>query len=129
MTRDLETGNPQIDHEHRELFLKLNAFLEACSMGKGRAEIAKTIEFLLHYTHSHFSHEEQLQQAKRYPNYLSHKRFHDNFILTLERLADDIDKNGVCISTVGRINMEVGSTLVNHIKTEDVLMAKFIRDH
>lgn len=129
MTRDLETGNTQIDHEHRELFLKLNAFLEACSHGKGRAEIAETVQFLRNYTRSHFSHEEQLQKAKNYPNYNNHKKFHDNFILTLERLATDIDVNGVCISTVGRINMEVGSTLVNHIKTEDVLMAKYIRDH
>lgn len=129
MTKDLETGNTQIDHEHRELFVKLNAFLEACSQGKGKAEIVKTVEFLRNYTHSHFAHEEVLQKEKHYPNYPSHKKFHDDFIRTLDQLAYDIENNGICISTVGRINMEVGSILVNHIKMEDVRMAKFIREH
>lgn len=129
MTKDLETGNTQIDQEHRELFVKLNAFLEACSMGKGKAEISKTVEFLRHYTHSHFAHEEVLQQEKNYPNYKAHKQFHDGFIRTLDKLAEDIENNGINISTVGRINMEVGSILVNHIKMEDVRMAKYIREH
>ena len=36
---DLLTGNIQIDTEHQELIRAINDLLDACSKGKGRAEL------------------------------------------------------------------------------------------
>ena len=57
---DLLTGNTQIDTEHKELIKAINDLLEACSKGKGRAEIEKTVKFLSSYTKTHFTNEIQI---------------------------------------------------------------------
>ena len=36
-TKELETGNRIIDNEHSELLNAVNALLDACGEGKGRA--------------------------------------------------------------------------------------------
>ena len=43
LTKDLETGNRIIDNEHRELLNAVNALLDACSAGKGRAQVLSLI--------------------------------------------------------------------------------------
>ena len=43
LTKDLETGNRIIDNEHRELLNAVNALLDACSAGKGRAQVSSTV--------------------------------------------------------------------------------------
>ncbi|MDO7203590.1 hemerythrin domain-containing protein [Paraclostridium bifermentans] len=55
-TDDLLTGNIQIDTEHKELIKAINDLLEACSKGKGRAELEKTCKLLSSYTRTHFGH-------------------------------------------------------------------------
>ena len=41
LTKDLETGNPIIDKEHRELLQAVNKLLVACGEGKGLSTWAK----------------------------------------------------------------------------------------
>ena len=50
-TKDLETGNIQIDNEHKQLVKAADELVMACSLGKGRQEIGKSIEFLSNYIH------------------------------------------------------------------------------
>lgn len=49
MTKDLETGNTLIDSEHRQLFDMVNKLQDACSQGKGRAQIESSVKFLMDY--------------------------------------------------------------------------------
>ncbi len=42
----LETGNVNIDIQHKKLVEALNKLLEACSKGQGRSELKKVTEFL-----------------------------------------------------------------------------------
>lgn len=78
-TKDLETGNPLIDSEHRQLIDAVNNLLAACSTGKGRAELANTAKFLQDYTAKHFGDEEKLQLQNQYPDYVNHRRYHEEF--------------------------------------------------
>ena len=55
-TKDLETGNAQIDREHQELIRALNDLFAACSVGNGRSELSRTLDFLEQYTKTHFQH-------------------------------------------------------------------------
>ncbi len=128
VTKDMETGNQQIDKEHVELFSKINDFMEACGQGKGRDEILQTVDFLRKYTRTHFTNEERLQQMSGYPHLASHKAFHDQFISNLETIAQKIQSEGVSVSLVGSINIQLGSALIAHIKTEDVKLAKFVKE-
>lgn len=129
LTKDIETGNKRIDSEHVELFAKINDFMESCNKGKGKDEIAKTVDFLRKYTKTHFAFEENLQKSNNYDRYNVHKAFHDQFIKNLDDIAKSISQDGVTPSIVGKINIQVGTSLIAHIKTEDVKLAKFIKEN
>ena len=126
-TKDLETGNAQIDREHQEPIRALNDLLAACSVGKGRSELSRTLDFLEQYTRTHFQHEETLQLQSRYPDYAAHKKLHEGFVRTVGNLSAKLKAEGPTIQLVGEINQQLGNWLVNHIKKEDVKVARHIQ--
>jgi len=129
LTKDLVTGNAMIDRQHQQLLDAINELLDACSKGQGRAEISKTLEFLNGYVEKHFSDEQDLQLKYHYPEYEKHKKFHDEYKKTIHDLKDELAKEGTNIALVAKVNTSIAGWLVNHIKREDVKMAKFIREH
>ena len=118
--KNLETGNILIDQQHKQLIDAINNLLQACSTGKGRAEIAKTTKFLYDYTQKHFRDEERLQMQYRYPDYPNHKRYHHEFEQVVKDLAMQLQKEGPTIALVGKINTAIGGWLLNHIQREDI---------
>lgn len=125
-TKELETGNIQIDTEHKQLIKAINDLLEACSSGKGRNEVIRTVDFLSQYTKTHFAHEQVLQQKSHYPDFVNHKKYHEDFIKVVDGIAVRLRAEGATIQLVGEVNMQVGNWLINHIKREDVKVAKHI---
>ena len=77
--KSLETGNFTIDEQHKSIIKAINDLLEACSQGKGRVEVEKTLIFLKDYVVKHFNDEEKLQIKSNYPGYKEHKEIHDSF--------------------------------------------------
>lgn len=127
-TKDLETGNASIDSEHRQLIQAINDLLKACSSGKGRDELAKTTRFLSDYTAKHFAHEEMLQKQSKYPDYINHRRYHENFKKVVADLCGRLDKEGPTIALVGQVNTAIAGWLVNHIKQEDTKLAAHLKN-
>lgn len=125
---DLLTGNMQIDTEHKELIKAINDLLDACSMGKGRAELEKTVKFLSSYTKTHFAHEEVLQMKYNYPDYNNHKKYHKHFVEQVENIHKKLLTEGSNIVLVGEINSKVGNWIISHIKREDVKVAQHIKN-
>lgn len=126
-SNDLLTGNMQIDTEHKELIKAINDLLEACSKGKGRAELERTVKFLSSYTKTHFAHEEALQVKYNYPDYNNHKKYHKHFVEQVENIHKKLLAEGSNIVLVGEINSKVGNWIINHIKREDVKVAQHIK--
>lgn len=126
-TKKLETGNPTIDKEHRELIDAVNKLFDACSEGKGRTSMDETIKFLNNYVNRHFSHEEQLQQQSGYPGITAHKAFHKQYKQTLEEITARISVSGSTIVELGKLNAHV-SILISHINTEDKKLATFLNN-
>jgi hemerythrin len=122
------TGNTTIDSEHKQLFKAIDDLLAACSSGRAKEQVAKTMAFLKDYTAKHFAHEEQLQQKSRYPDYINHKKIHDGFQKYVAELSERLYKEGPTIAIVGAVNMNVGDWLVKHITREDIKIAKHIKD-
>ena len=125
LTKDLETGNTIIDGEHRELFGAVNALMDACSSGKGRAAISPTVKFLLDYVDKHFGHEEQLQMKAGYPGLAAHKAFHQNYKAQLKEIASRIP-DMPSIADLSKLNSHI-ALLVTHIRTEDKKLGSFLR--
>lgn len=126
-SKELETGNAQIDAEHKNLIQASNNLLAACANGQGRAELNKTMDFLQEYTKTHFSHEEALQLKFKYPDYANHKKLHQSFIRTVADVSTRLKAEGPTVQLVGEINRMLGGWLINHIKREDVKVAKHIQ--
>lgn len=124
-SQDLETGNAQIDAEHRQLIQATNRLLEACAAGKGQQELHATVDFLRQYTLTHFLHEEALQLDYNYPDYPNHKHLHEVFLESVEELATHLYEDGPSAELVTEINRRLAGWLLNHIKTEDIKVAQY----
>lgn len=125
-TKDLETGSPVIDQEHRELLGAVNRLMDECSKGKGRTALEPALKFLLDYVDKHFAHEEQLQTANSYPGLAAHRQFHENYKRQLKQAAAKIPATGPSIADLAALNQLIG-VLVSHIRTDDKKLGAFLK--
>jgi hemerythrin len=123
----LETGHEKIDNQHRQLIAALNSIIEASRDGRGSDEIFKTLDFLTGYTIMHFADEEKLQVQYDYPDYLIHKRYHNDFKVTIGKLTQRLVKEGPTEDMVHAVTTAVGDWLLNHIKGDDFRMAAYVK--
>jgi len=123
----LETGYDKIDNQHKQLIATVNNLMEASARGRGDVAVLETLDFLTAYTIKHFADEEQLQIDYDYPDYLNHKRIHDEFRVTVEDLSKRVTKEGPTTEIINIVSSTVGSWLLNHIKGDDFRMATFVK--
>ena len=123
----LETGNEYIDGHHKELIAAINNITEAHRLGKGRDEIAKTIDFISDYTVMHFTAEEKLMVQYGFPEFSAHKGYHDEFKETVKNLTRRFVKEVSIDEYISLVIFTLGDWLFSHIKGEDFRMAAFIK--
>ena len=123
----LETGYEKVDKQHKQLIAALNAIISASREGKGSEEIFKTLDFLTGYTVMHFSDEEKLMLQNDYPDYLIHKRYHDEFKETVGELTQRVISEGATEEMIGIVTTAIGEWLLNHIRGDDFRMAAFVK--
>jgi len=126
-TQDLSVGVDIIDEQHRELFRKINALLEACQAGQGKQAIVEVIQFLEDYVIAHFQMEEQCMVANEYPYYSAHKELHDKFMQDFYDLKERFRTEGANITLLSLTNRVVVEWLVNHIGKVDKALGEFLR--
>lgn len=127
VTKDLETGHPLIDTEHRQLFAAINNLMDACAQGKGRTQIIDTAKFLNDYVKKHFNDEEQLQVQTKYPGYTTHKQFHEKYKMDLMQVTNTLNTQGANLATLNQVNQTIG-VLVTHIRMEDKKLAAHVKN-
>ena len=123
----LETGYEKVDNQHRQLVSAVNNLMEASTSGKGDRAVMETLDFLTGYTIKHFADEEQLQVDYEYPDYLNHKRIHDDFKVKVGELTQRVIKEGPTVELIDTVSTAIGSWLLNHIKGDDFRMAAFVK--
>jgi hemerythrin len=123
----LETGHKNIDKQHKQLIEALNNIIDASQQGKGSEEIFKTLDFLTGYTVMHFITEEKFMVDYNYPDYLMHKRYHDEFKETVGELTKRLFKEGPTRELVGITTTSIGNWLLNHIMGDDFRMAAYVK--
>lgn len=127
LTKALETGNHVIDTQHRTWIENLNKVLEDCKEGNARKNMQSNLLFLRDYTAKHFNDEEQLQQQYKYPDYITHKQYHNAFKKVLDNILEEFNRTGPSIVLTGRINRELGDWFMNHIQREDFKLVAHIK--
>ena len=68
---------PEIDAQHKRLFVLAGELHTALAQGKGKAVLEQSLARLVDYTKTHFATEEQLMRRYNYPEGPLHKAQHD----------------------------------------------------
>ena len=123
----LETGHAKVDNQHKQLISALNSLIDASRQDKSKEEIFKTLDFLTGYTIMHFSTEEKLMVQYSYSDYTIHKRYHDDFKVTVGKLTQRLNDEGPSEALIGEVTTIIGNWLLNHIKGDDFRMASYIQ--
>ena len=123
----LETGYEKVDNQHKQLVAAVNNLMDASAKGRGDKAVLETLDFLTGYAVKHFADEEQLQIDYEYPDYLNHKRLHDEFKAVVGNLTKRVMEKGPTIEMIDIVSSTVGGWLLNHIKGDDFRMAAFIK--
>ena len=125
--KSLETGHEKIDEQHKQLFETLDTIIEETEQGRGKDEIYKTLDFLNQYTIMHFMTEEKLQKESEYPDYPTHKKYHDDFRATVKELTNTLIEKGPHKELIDNAVKTVGDWLITHIKINDIKLGAYLK--
>ncbi len=117
-TPNLETGDPDIDNHHQELF-QLTAMLDDAIRSQSVEKLDSIISFLEHYVIEHFCEEETLMETHRYAFYDHHKAEHEVFKAHVSELRK-IYLEGISLTHVIFAIRKILDKLVYHIRTVDI---------
>jgi len=126
-----ELGVPQIDAQHKELFRRVEAFLQVLRSGDSWdekvAKVNETLEFMKGYVVEHFHDEEEYQLSIDYPGYEAHKQIHIgmvDYVLEFSRQYEQSNNNELLIQQFGG---KLLAWLINHVAAEDQRIADYAK--
>ncbi len=125
-SEELESGNAQIDEDHKKLLDYINTLYHHIKEGTDRAVVENTFKDLKDYTRDHFSSEEKIMEQVGYPDLAAHKIEHADFIKRVQVSFDDYhqsDSEHVSVELIGLL----ASLWQNHIGTTDKAFAQFMK--
>jgi len=126
--RSYETGNEQVDKEHKEIFRMVEELI-ANFDDSSPAEVDKTINYLAEYTVDHFKHEEAIMEESQYPQLDEHKKQHDDFVLEVLDLQKRVQKRAnESINSID-VKVVIANWLVDHVLGSDKEMADYHRKY
>jgi len=124
----LETGVVEIDEQHRLIFRKADAVLEAVAAGQGGPEVRRTIQFLADYAALHFQTEERYMRAAGYPDVDAHAEIHQRINRRIEEVAVEFASQGATEALVADLDAMMRGWLTMHIMEKDRAVAGWIRE-
>ena len=125
----LLTGVDEIDAQHRELFDRIRALLEASRNRRSREEVIRLLEFLGGYVIEHFASEERRMEEAGYPKIEGHRAEHRQFVKELEILRLELKSEGPSALFVIRVGNRVTEWLREHIYRTDRMLGEWLRMH
>jgi hemerythrin len=121
----LSVGVEEIDAQHRELFRRAYALVEALKAGR-RAEVGGLVEWLGQYAHEHFEAEEALMREVGYPGLAAHRDRHEEFRLQLRALVSEYERKGATPLVTLNLHNWLSDWLRLHVSSADVEIGRFV---
>ena len=122
----LETGVVELDEQHRLLFRKADAVLEAVAAGQGAAEVKRTLQFLADYAALHFESEERYMRAAGFPEADAHAEIHARITRRIMEVAASFHAQGASPALVADVEALVRGWLTMHIAEKDRAVSDWI---
>ena len=127
---EYKIGVPEFDAQHKELFHRLNSFIELIhsegSMEEKKEELFETLEFMQEYVVIHFDSEEKIQQKYDFPHYEEHRKIHEQFKAEIEEFAEDFTENEEDEDLVMVFSGRLLTWLIKHVTGDDQKIAEHI---
>lgn len=122
----LELGHEEIDAQHREMFRRYGALVQAMEAG-AVTDVATLFDFLAEYATDHFAAEERVMAEVRYPGANVHAAAHARFVRELGELRQLFDANGPTTGVAVKTRTWIQDWLRAHIMGVDLGLARFLR--
>ncbi len=126
-TKNLEVGVRLIDEQHKKWFEKADQLFEAGKNGKSKEYIIQMFDFLDEYTKTHFRDEEKYMQSINYPELISQKQMHEDFIKKLSELRKQYEDAGANITVIINANQFILDWLTKHISSADKKIGEYAK--
>jgi hemerythrin len=122
----LETGDEQVDAEHRDIYSLVAQMQQAVESGGDDELVDASLTHILSYVQTHFAHEEQLMEAAGYQDLPHHRQLHEAFAEQVKMLAAE-RLHGEIVSAAGLTEF-MHVWLVEHIDREDRRLVECLRN-
>ena len=107
----------EIDEQHKTWIDLINYLHDAMKSGKGKEILGDILDEVMNYTAYHFGSEEKLFDKYKYPDAISHKKLHADFVNQFKKIKQDFDSGSIVLSI--DIMSRLKEWLTNHILKED----------
>jgi len=115
---------PEVDKEHKNLFVVIEDVMEAMSSGLGKGAVEDAFQGLLDYTVDHFAHEEKLIEKYDFPETKRHKEIHEHLKNKVLAYKNELFKHDSF--SAKEFQEFMTGWLIDHILEEDRKYAEFI---
>jgi hemerythrin len=119
--KNLETGVPTIDVQHKELFRQIDIL----SDNSNKDRFPQTVKFLGEYVKKHFFDEQMLHVKATYPKAEQHKKMHVDFAAAFDKMRKEYEEDSANLTILHKINKTVFEWLKSHIMVHDKEFAAF----
>jgi hemerythrin len=123
---EYEVNVRQIDHQHEELFRRLNELMDAVWDGKGRDAIGSSLAFMALYTVDHFRTEENFMTLYSYPGYNEHKKVHDDLVQEVSEFEKKYRTEEVPVDLVVQVMNRLCDWTREHVRGMDQELGAFL---
>ncbi|MGD0912066.1 MAG: bacteriohemerythrin [Terracidiphilus sp.] len=113
----LSVGVRSIDSQHSKLVAILNELYDSMMQGHAKEVTGPLLRKLINYTREHFSSEESMMAAAKYPGLAAHRREHEKLTKQVEEFAARFDR-GECTVNIELLHF-LRTWLTGHIQQSD----------
>ncbi|MBL3599036.1 MAG: bacteriohemerythrin [gamma proteobacterium endosymbiont of Lamellibrachia anaximandri] len=118
-SESMSVGNPLIDQDHKIIIKLINQLHHHVGAEEDRKALASALNTLIDYTLYHFSREERVMMACKYPSFEAHKRQHEKLIEQVVDTAHRFFEKKEDIVQDELLDF-LKSWLINHILKQDM---------
>jgi len=125
--KNYSVGVQTIDDQHKVLFDIINSLYEGMMTGQARSLTGPLLKKLADYTRNHFTAEEALMTAAKYPQLSAHKIKHRDLVKQVEDYIARYDRGETTLN-IQLLNF-LRDWLTNHIQKEDKQYSHCMIEH
>ena len=123
---DLATGIREVDHQHRELLVRI-ATLEGAARAGDLTQAEEALDYLARYAAEHFATEERIMRDLGYPQLEPHRALHEAFSAQMAARKEAHGRERSPVALLVDLARWMEAWLSEHVLGADAELARFCR--